>query len=235
MTNDDTRAELPPIQLLIAACPITDQPGDRYAWLHGYCLLTIQPGPHNVDVTGEVRIGHRYAENADLVRHLADALDPGAVLAGYDLDDTISRLGRLPIDADQPATALALLAKLKAMIEAHPPLDVGCDEDSKIMVHNQSVAHDLEASENFDLFDETLAVGGVEIRSCHNRGNPKRLAVELADTAGACVLALGECYLPEELGPQLLAAWQRWRRSQTPVFPSGPGMVTGVANEDALH
>lgn len=235
MTNDDTRALLPPIQLLLAACPITDQPGDRYAWLHGFCCLTIQPGPYTVEVTGEVRIGHRYAENVDLISYLSEALNPDAVLAGYDLDDTISRLGRLPIDAEQSAPALALLNKLRAMIEGHPPLDLGCDEDGKIMVHNQSVAHNLEVSDAFDLFDETLTVGGVEIRSCHNHGNSARLAAELADTAGACLLAVRQCYLPEELGADLIAAWERWRRDLRPVLPAGSSSMTSVANEDVLH
>lgn len=218
MNTNHTGADLPPIQLLLAACPATDQPGDRYAWLQAFCLLTIQPGQHTLEVAGEVRIGHRHAETPDLVAYLAEALDPTATLAGYDLDDTISRLGRLPIDADQPAPALALLRKLRAMIDSRPPLDVGCNEDTRTTVHNQSVAHDLEFRDEFDIFDDVLTIGGVEIRGVHDNANAASLAVELADTAGACLLALGETYLPEELGPQLLAAWQEWRRCQAPVF-----------------
>ncbi len=225
MTQDDTKMERSPIQLLIAACPATNEPGYRYAWLNGFALLTILPGEHSVELTGEVRIGHRHAENADLVRYLADALDPSAVLAGYDLDDTISRLGRLPIDADRPEPAVALLTKLRAMVDGHPPLDVGCDEDAKEMVHNQSVTHSLRLGGDISYFDEDRIVGPEKIRLDRGNNDSDPLALELTDTACACVLALGECYLPDELGPQLFAAWHRWRRSQVPVFPPVPTLV----------
>jgi hypothetical protein len=224
-TNDDMSAELPPIQLLIAACPATDEPGDRYAWLTGFCLVTIQPREHTVELSGEVRIGHRHAENASLVRHLAEALDEDAVIAGYDLDDTISRLGRLPLGADQPAPALALLSKLSSMLQAHPPLDVGWNEDSRRTVRNLSDAHNLELSAAIDPY-RGLPIAA---RDTTNRSYPSHypdpLPVELVDTAGACLLALGEYYLPEELGPQLVAAWQRWRRLHAPVFPPAPTLL----------
>ncbi|GGD91491.1 hypothetical protein GCM10011515_08950 [Tsuneonella deserti] len=225
MTNNDIPADLPPIQLLITACPATDDPGDRYAWLNGFCLLTIQPRHHTVELTGEVRVGHRHAENAALVRYLAEAIDEEAVLAGYDLHDTISRLGRLPIGADQPTPAIALLSKLKRMLEAHVPLDVGWNDDTRRTVHNLSVEHDLELSGDIAPYCEARVVGDEAIDRSHAREGNDPLAVELADNAGACLLALGETYLPEELGPQIIAAWQRWRRSQVPVFPPSPTLV----------
>lgn len=203
-TITDTTADLPPIQLLIAHVLSAEHDGDKHAWLHAFCLLTITPLADSVKLTGEVRLGHRYAENWELVQHLADALDPTAVLAGYDLDTAINRLGRLPIDARKPASALALLNKLEAMIDNQCCLDVGCTDDMRIMVHNSAIAH------------------GLELHAELNQCSLEQLAIALSDKAGACVLALGECYIPEDLQPQLIAAWRHWHRNQMPVFPPAP-------------
>lgn len=203
-TITDTTADLPPIQLLIPHVLSAEHDGDRHAWLHAFCLLTITPLADTVELTGEVRLGHRYAENWELVQHLADALDPTAVLAGHDLDSAINRLGRLPIDAREPASALTLLSKLEAMIDNQCCLDVGCTEDMRIIVHNSAIAHDLELHAELD------------------EGNLDQLAIALRDKAGACVLALGECYIREDLQSQLIAAWHHWHRTQVPVFPPAP-------------
>lgn len=227
MTHDDnSNAALPPIQLLIAACQATNHVGARYAWLNGFCLLTIQPRQDSVELTGEVRIGHRFAENANLVRCLADALDPGAVLAGRDLDYTISRLGRLPIDADQPAHSLALLGKLAEMLEGHPPIDVGCDEDARNLVHNHAAEHSLEIDWGDDWNeDDDDAADWEEIIRSERVLEPGPLSRELADTAGACLLAIGDCWLGDELKPHLLATWESWRRNHVPVLPPVPTLV----------
>lgn len=203
-TDTNTTAELPPIQLLIPHVLSAEHDGDRHAWLHAFCLATITPRMGTVELTGEVRIGHRYAENLDLVQHLVDALDSTAVLAGYDLDSAINQMGRLPLGAREQAPALALLSKLEAMIEHQLPLDVGCSEDMRIMVHNNAIAHDLELHAELD------------------RCNLDQLAISLRDKAGACVLALADIYIPDDLQPQVIAAWRRWHRTQVPVFPPRP-------------
>lgn len=204
-TFDDA---MPPIQLLIPKCMSAEHRGDRYTWLHGFCLLTIQPTSDTVTLVGEVYVGHRMSENRMFVQHLANALDPDAVMAGYDLDTAIDKLGRLPIDAADPVSAIELLSRFRAMLEKYAPIDLAGDWDSQLEVQNQGNARDLRREFDAD--------------EC----NPQQLARNLADHASACVLALGELYLPEVLQPKLIAAWEAWHRIYQPVFPPTPVLAT---------
>ena len=203
-----TVAAIPAIQLLVPTCMSAEHRGDRYTWLHGFCLLTVQPTNSSVTLTGDVYVGHRMSENRDFVQHLANALDPDAVLAGYDLDTAIDILGRLPLDAADPVPAIELMSKLSAMLENHSPIDLAGDCDSQLEVQNQGNARDLRRE--------------FEVDEC----NPRQLARNLADHASACLLALGELYLPEVLQPKLIAAWEAWLRSHEPVFPPAPALAT---------
>lgn len=203
-----TVAAMPPIQLLVPTCMSAEHSGDRYTWFHGFCLLTVRPTNSTVTLTGEVCVGHRVSENRMFVQHLANALDPDAVLAGYELDTAIDRLGRLPLDAADPVPAIELLSKLRAMLENHTPIDLAGDWDSQLEVQNQGNARDLRR--------EFVA----------DECNPQQLARNLADYASACLLALGELYLPEVLQPKLIAAWEAWHRSYQPVLPPTPMLAT---------
>lgn len=215
-TDDAVRRNFPPIQLLIPSFGTSNGMPSCYTWLHGYCLLTITPLPkNNVLVRGEVRIGERYAENPQIVKHLADALDPDCVLAGYGLDDMIAMFGRLPIGADQPDPGLAVLEKLKAMLENWLPMDVGCDEEAREIVRIQAEAHEL-----------TLTDAALELRT-------DNAAVALADKAGACALTLAELYMPDWMHLPVLCAWHNWRTSHLPVLPVQLKLVAGGEEAEA--
>jgi hypothetical protein len=121
--NDNAGLQRPLIQVLVPDLQTVDQPGARYAWLNGYCIITCDTD--DLTVGGEVRIGEHLAENPDLIADLAHALDPAAVLVGMDLTALLSGLGTLPFDAPNQAPSLALLAKLRSMIEHNPPIDLG--------------------------------------------------------------------------------------------------------------
>ena len=212
MNDLNDNQQRPPIQLLITACATADDPGRRLSWLHGYCLLTLRPANGIVLLDGDVRIGDRYADNFDLIQNLADALDPDAVLAGLDLTDTVSRLGRLPVDARQQGPALALLGKLKAMLEKHLPLELTLNETSQTEVAGQALKHLLSFRENLGDEDRLRIIAGTDVGCGRDNGNPHRLAIELADTASACILAVAELYLEDELQPKMLTAWQAWKQ-----------------------
>jgi len=215
MNNYNDNDNLPPIQLLVPACAATDASGLRLGWLHGYCLLSLRYLGADLAVDGEVRIGDRYSQNAALTQTLADALEPGAVLAGNDLTSIVSKLGRLPIQATNPAPALDLLAKLKAMLEQETPLDLALNGHSRDEVLNQALQHGLIVNdEPVDEYGEPLNFGGPDVGT--GSGNPYRQAIDLADTAGVYLLAIGSLYLDEAQQPQLLAAWQAWRGSFQP-------------------
>ncbi len=123
VTNDRCKRgrERPVLQVLVPAC----QAGSGYAWLNGYCVLSCRADGNDVVISGEVRIGEHIADNPGLIASLANALDPAAVLVGMDLTGMVSSLGRLPIDAPDQAPALALLTKLRSMLEMHSPIDLG--------------------------------------------------------------------------------------------------------------
>lgn len=195
-TDTDTDTDLPPIQLLLPHVLTADHDGQTHAWLNAFCLLTMTPGAGTVEVTGKVLVGERYSDNVRLLQHLNDALDPSAVLAGYDLDETIAKLGRLPIDAEDSAPALDLLGKLHAMIENQCVIDMGCSEALRRSVRDHAAIQELELVDEID------------------SSNPDRLASALRDMAGACLLALSDAYVPAKLEMDLIIAWTIWHREQ---------------------
>lgn len=214
MTNDNDNRPLPPIQLLVPSCQTIDHAGSDLSWLHGYCLMTCRPSGASVQITGTLRIGERYGENLDLIRDLAAALDPAAVLAGYDLTDIVSRLGRLPTEANDLQPALDLLANLKSMLELHNPIDLAIDDDSQTTVLIQHLrarpgnGDETEAAIEDELWEASLTDGASV--------TPHRIAADLVDSARAGILAIGEMYLAEEIRPFLLAAWEDWERTVLP-------------------
>jgi len=215
---NDTQ-QLPPIQLLIASCATIEDQETRLGWLQGYCVLTFRPVGAGLQLDGEVCIGERYGENSAMIQDLADALDPDAVLAGYDLTDTIGRLGRLPIGAKDPDPSLNLLAKLKTMLEQRSPIDLALTEDSQTEVTLQALRHQLGFGEELDGSEEDFPPDFAFDTAGQDHGNPHQMAVDLANMAGDCLLALGNIYLADELRPQLLAAWQEWRDNFKPRLP----------------
>lgn len=218
---------LPPIQLLVPACAAADASGLQLGWLRGYCLLTLRYVGAGLAIDGEVGIGDRYGQNAELTQALADALEPGAALAGCDLTAIVSKLGRLPIQATNPAPALDLLAKLKAMLEQETPLDLALNEQSRDEVLNQALRHGLIVNdESVDEYGEPLNFGEPEGGS--GSGNPYRQAIDLADTAGVYLLTVGSIYLEEKQQPQLAAAWQAWRKNFQPLLPIPNGGAPDV-------
>lgn len=201
----------PPIQLLVAACAAFGDPDPRCAWLHGFALLTAQPAGASVHLSGTLLTGERYAADRHLVEALEDALDETAVLAGNDLTELVSRLGRLPIDATDQTLALALLRKLEAMIENHCPLDLSLPGGGNLLAAVKAQAHQLEYCQGYD--GEGVGTASSFSASTDNI-NPAFLAAQLADTAGALLLTVGEMYLEPELQQPLLDAWQTWRTDQ---------------------
>lgn len=209
---------LPPIQLLVPACAAADASGLRLGWLHGYCLLTLRYVGAGLTIDGEVGIGDRYGQNASLTQALADGLEPGAALAGCDLTAIIADLGRLPIEADDPAPAISLLEKLRAMLEEQTPLDLALNGNSRDEVLLQAFKHDLLVNDDpVDDYGEPLNFGGPKIGT--GNGNPHRQAIELADTAGLYLLTVGSIHLEESQQPHLAAAWQAWRKNFQPLLP----------------
>ena len=216
-TNDNDNRPLPPIQLLITNCATADDNGMRLGWLHGYCLLTYLPVGAGFQLKGEIRIGEPYGENLAMIRNLADCLDPAAVLAGYDLTETISRIGRLPIEANDPRPALDLLAKLRAMLDGHSPIDLAIDDNSQTEVTIQLLRQQLgNEDEAAPAVDDLFEIGFVD----HENGNAHHLAADLAETASTYLLALGKLYLAEEIRPDLIEAVEEWQRTvQTQLLP----------------
>ena len=217
-TSNDNRV-LPPIQLLITACATTNNPGMRLGWLHGFALLTCTPAGAGLHIDGEVRIGEFFGENLAMIQDLTDALDPNAVLAGYDLTSTMSQLGRLPTEANDPGPSLSLLTKLKLMLEHQSPIELALTDDSQTEVAVQAISNKFGSIERFNDAElgNLLAFG--EAISGHENVDPHLMAIDLADTARAYMLALGNLYLPDELRPQLEAVLRRWRENLTPQFP----------------
>jgi len=218
MNHYNDNQNLPPIQLLVPACTVADASGLRLGWLHGYCLLTLRHVGADLTIDGEVRIGDRYGENASLIQALADTLEIGAALAGSDLTAIVGQLGRLPIEANNPAPALDLLAKLKAMLQQETPLDLALSDYSRDEVLLQAVRHGLIVNdEPVDEYGEPLNFGAPAAPA--GNGNPYRQAIDLADTAGLYLLSVGSVYFEEAQQPQLLAAWQAWRENFQPQLP----------------
>lgn len=219
MTELNDNHDLPPIQILITACAAYGEPDPRCAWLHGYCLLTLRPGSGTVQVNGEVRTGERHGDDRPIIEALTAALDPDAVLAGLDLTDTLGRLGRLPTDAADQRPALALLAKLKTMLADCPPLDLTLTDTSQTAVALQVLQHELCFRERFDGDGHDAGIG-IQLFGNQDNRNPNQLVVELADTAGAVLLAVGDLYLDASLHALLLAAWEQWRSETHAEMPA---------------
>lgn len=206
---DNDNAPLPPIQLLAVACQALGEPDLRFAWLHGYALLTLQPTQDDVHLSGMVMTGERYVDDLRLTTALADALDPDAVLAGVDLTGMISRLSRLPLEVIDQAPALALLGKLQAMLQNRDPIDLTIDMDSQVAIAVKVVEHKLLFREGSD--DQGQGIG-LRLFASPDNLNPNYLAAELADTVGAAALAIGDLYLEPGHVQPLLEAWRRWRQ-----------------------
>lgn len=217
-TSNDNQV-LPPIQLLITACATTNNPGMRLGWLHGFALLTCTPAGAGLQIDGEVRIGEFFGENLAMIQDLADALDPEAVLAGYDLTSTISQLGRLPTEANDPRPSLDLLTKLKSMLERQSPIELALTDDSQTEVAVQAVCNELGSAEGLDDAEHGNLLDFGHPISGHENVDPHLMAIDLADTAGAYMLAIGNLYLADELRPKLEAALRRWRENLTPQLP----------------
>ena len=206
--------EAPPLQVLIPACRSVRQPEADYVWLHGYSLLTMRVGINAIQLDGEVKIGHRFAENTELVSSLADALDPAAVIVGVDLTSMVSTLGRLPIDADDPAPALAVLSKMRSMLEGHEPIDLGITDQTMNLVYAERLF--IEFTVDPDQIDpDGNRSDHADVDSC----NPRLLAEYLADEAGACLFSLGQIILTEAQHGQLATAWRNWRQHLIPSLP----------------
>lgn len=131
------------LHVLIPACHSIDKGEHRYAWLNGYCALRCRVYDGDVHIRGEVLIGQHIADNSGLISRLADALDPLAILVGMDLTAMISKFGRIPIDADDQAPALALLAKLRMMLEENTPIDLTLPDDAALdsLNHHRLAKH----------------------------------------------------------------------------------------------
>lgn len=222
--NDNDNRPLPAIQLLITSCAIADGDDMRSAWLHGYCLLTYRPVGASLHLDGEILIGEQYGENLAMTQHLADALDPDAVLAGYDLTDMISRLGRLPTESNDPQPALQVIAKLRAMLNRQSPIDLAINDASQTEVTLQALRAQLGRDDELSDTAESELFEFGTLAADQGGGRPHSLALDLAATAGACLLAIGKLYLAHDLQPELLAAWQQWRDNfKPPLMPQEIG------------
>lgn len=216
--NDNDNRPFPPIQLLIPECLTVDQDDSPLTWLHGFCLVTYSPLGVGLKLNGVIRIGERFAENLDMIRDLTEALDPEAVLAGYDLTAAISSIGRLPIEANDPQPALDLLARIKAMLEMHDPIDLSIDDSSQTQVTVQLLRNQFNDEEGkiAAADDELFEMG---LLGLHDSSNPSHVAADLTEAAGAYLLAIGQLYIPDELGPDFRAAVERWERDVQPQLP----------------
>lgn len=200
------------IQLLVPACRSVNQTDINYAWLHGYCLINCHINA-DIVVGGEVRIGDPHADNVELIGHLAASLDPTAVLAGNDLTNMLGRIGRLPIDAIDPAPALALLGKLQSMLDGQAPIDLAITPQSRNAVAAEA------SSKNFGRGEDRITYEvGQSPANTVDSGNPRLLAEWLADEASACLLALGRLTLTEAQMMRLDIAWEMWRQRLVPVL-----------------
>lgn len=204
--NDCNEGLPTPIQVLVtAATGFATAPG--CSWLHGFCLLTCRQDGGTISVTGKLMTGERFADDRPVIEALTGALDERATLVGLDLTDMIGSLGRLPVDAQDQRPALALLAKLRAMLTASCPVDLSLTEDSQAALVEVAHAQGLSLREHW--------VGEGEERRPALRGgidnaNAARLAAELVDTAGACLLTVAKLHLGNR-APQVASAWRRWR------------------------
>lgn len=207
MPDNDNKTP-PAIQVLAVACASIGEPELHCAWLHGFALLTLQPTHDNVHVSGLVMTGEQYVDDGVLTTALADALNPDALLAGIDLTGMISRLGRLPIEVVDQGPSLALLGKLEAMLDKHDPIELTISMESQVALAVKVFNHRLLFREEPGKQVNRI---GLQLFGCPDNFNANYLAAELADTAGAAALAIGDLYLETAHHQPLLQAWQRWR------------------------
>jgi hypothetical protein len=221
--NDNTTR--PSIQVLAVACTAFDGPDPHCAWLHGYALLTLQPTHDDVQLSGMVMTGERYVDDTRLIAALDNALDPGAVLAGIDLTSTLSLLGRLPIEMIDQAPSLALLGKLKAMLENHDPIDLTINMKAHVALAVKVIEHKLLLRDKPDDQDQGL---GLRLFASPGNLNTNYLAAELADTVGAAALAIGDLCLEPAHAQPLLEAWRQWRQNLHARWQFDPATIESV-------
>lgn len=206
MNINDKQLSRPAMQVLITAASGFDTAPNCY-WLHGFCLLTCRRSAEGVSVTGKLMTGERFADDAPLIRALSRELDDQAVLVGLDLTDMVGRLGRLPTDAEDQKPALALLARLRAMLVANDPIDLALTDLSRSWLVASARENGLHLAEPWEGGEQSLcAPSGVGIDDL----NPTRLATDLVNTAGACLLAAAELRHRDN-HTSVAAAWRRWR------------------------
>ena len=203
----------PPIQLLVPLCRTVAVTDGDMIWLQGYCLVTIRIGDGpQLDAT--IGLGQPYGANPALIRGLAFALHSGAVLAGYDCHDLIGKLGRLPIEVNDPKPAIHLLSKLKCMLGFRNPIDLAIDDNSQTEVAIQRLrlppGMDQETREALE--DELFKSGFSDETSVR----PHRLAADLIDSARAYVGAIPARYFTDEMQSAVVAAWDDWELSVQP-------------------
>ena len=206
MNNNDNQP-CPPIQLLVPICPTFEGDGMTLAWLHGYALLTYRPDGAGMTFDAEIRINERYRENLALIRSLADALDPKAVVAGYDLTLIIGNLGRLPIESKQPRPALDLLDKLKTMLETFDPIDLSINDTTQSEVALQLMRHQLGVEAEGAINDELIEFGPFDEGQSLN---VLSIGNDLIETAAAYMLSIGQLCLAAEILPLLTDAVNQW-------------------------
>jgi hypothetical protein len=231
MEKTDDNSQLPTIQLLITSCPKVADSNTRYAWLHGYCLLTYSQVGDSVHLDGQLRIGQPYVDDGSFIAGLTQALDPGACLAGLDLHDLVSCLSGLPIGARDQKPALALLLRLRRMLHAQAPIDLALGQDHTTAVASRAL--ELASCYDAPVGDDRggQPAGGAPLSSNFDNGNPNQLAQDLAEAASIAILALGDFYVPDELRPQLEAKWRAWRHSLAPSVPMPKPTLQIVSND----
>lgn len=213
MNIQEQELQPPPIQVLVtAAAGFATAP--NCSWLHGFCLLTCSEKDGEVTIDGQLMTGERFADDGPVIAALTRALDENAVLAGIDLTDMVGRLGRLPVDAQDQRPALALLRRLCAMLIGREPLDLTLTERSQAALVLIARKHGLSIRENWVGTGEDARPA---LRGGIDNANPARLAAELVDTAGTCLLTIAELHLPE-LRAQAASGWRRWR-SELQIAP----------------
>ena len=214
MNSHNDNLAVPPIQLLIPLCHTIDEPDGSLAWLLGYCLVSLRTVGGAIQLDANICLGARFGENLALIQGLAFALNPRAVLAGYDCHDLVSKLSRLPIEAGDPEPAFDLLATLRAMLSGHDPVDLALDEESLTEVARQylGLAPGLH-QEGRDMPHNDAAEDG---SSDESRSRLPHVAADLVDIARSYVGSLAALYFPEKVQPAIITAWDEWELSIQP-------------------
>ena len=85
--------------------------------------------------------------------------------------------------------------------------DLTLTDESQAALVDNARTHGLSLREHWVGEDEDARPA---LRGGIDNANPARLAAELVDTAGACLLTLAELHLPE-FRAQIASGWRRWR------------------------